>query len=166
VYIDGLRSADEPIVDRLRLEIFLDDVFHNYRSLLDIHTDLLEKLHARQEEQHPRIGAVSDLIYDAALRWQDAIIEYGSHYPKAKYAWEHERRTNSKFAAFLDVSLSSSVNIPRSNCLHSITHSVVETRPARTGKTSAISLIDLYLVFCDIRYFLKTCSRTFRERSN
>jgi hypothetical protein len=104
VYIDGLRSADEPIVDRLRLEIFLDDVFHNYRSLLEIHTDLLEKLHARQEEQHPRVGSVSDLIYDAALRWQDAIIEYGSHYPKAKYAWEHERRTNSKFAAFLDVS--------------------------------------------------------------
>jgi len=101
-----LRSADEPIVDRLRLEIFLDDVFHNYRSLLEIHTDLLEKLHARQEEQHPRVGSVSDLIYDAALRWQDAIIEYGSHYPKAKYAWEHERRTNPKFAAFLDVSLS------------------------------------------------------------
>jgi hypothetical protein len=107
VYIEGLRSADEPIVDRLRLEIFLDDVFHNYRSLLDIHTDLLEKLHARQEEQHPRIGAISDLIYDAALRWQDAIIEYGSHYPKAKYAWELEKRTNPKFAAFLDVSLGS-----------------------------------------------------------
>jgi len=105
VYIEGLRSADEPIVDRLRLEIFLDDVFHNYRSLLDIHTDLLEKLHARQEEQHPRIGSISDLIYDAALRWQDAIIEYGSHYPKAKYAWELEKRTNPKFAAFLDVSL-------------------------------------------------------------
>jgi hypothetical protein len=104
VYIDGLRSADEPIVDRLRLEIFLDDVFHNYRSLLEIHTDLLEKLHARQEEQHPRVGSVSDLIYDAALRWQDAIIEYGSHYPKAKYAWEQERRTNPKFATFLDVS--------------------------------------------------------------
>ncbi|KAH8084690.1 Dbl homology domain-containing protein, partial [Filobasidium floriforme] len=102
VYIDGLRSADEPIVDRLRLEIFLDDVFHNYRSLLEIHTDLLEKLHARQEEQHPRVGSVSDLIYDAALRWQDAIIEYGSHYPKAKYAWEQERRTNPKFATFLD----------------------------------------------------------------
>lgn len=102
-----MRSSDEPIIDRSRLEIFLDDVFHNYRSLLDIHTDLLEKLHARQEEQHPRVGPIGDLIYDAALRWQDAIIEYGTHYPKAKYAWEEEKMNNPRFAAYLEVSSTS-----------------------------------------------------------
>lgn len=102
MFIDGLREADDPIIDRSRLEVFLDEIFHNYRSLLDIHSGLLASLHARQEEQHPKVGAIGDLIYDAALRWQEAIIEYGSHFPKAKYALNEEKRNNPRFVQFLD----------------------------------------------------------------
>jgi hypothetical protein len=149
VYIYGLRTADEPIVERTRLEVFLDDVFHNYRSLLDVHTNLLEKLHSRQEEQHPRIGPISDLIYDAALKWQDAIIEYGSHYPKAKYAWEQEKRTNPKFAAFLEVR-STSLVFASCRLIHSC-HSAVETLQEQTDRTSAISRTDQSPDCCDIR---------------
>lgn len=102
VFIDGLREADDPIIERTRLEVFLDEVFHNYRSLLDIHSSLLASLQARQEEQHPRVGAIGDLIYDAALRWQEAIIEYGAHFPKAKNALNEEKRSNPRFAQFLE----------------------------------------------------------------
>jgi hypothetical protein len=56
LFVDGLRQADVPIIDRSRLEIFLDDAFHNYRSLLEVHSDLLEKLHDRQTKQHPQFG--------------------------------------------------------------------------------------------------------------
>lgn len=103
VFFDGLRHADDPPISRNRLGAFLQEVFFNYRTLLEIHQNLLSRLHQRQEEQHPRLGPIGDLIYDAALNWQDAVTEYGIHYPKAKYAVDDERLTNAKFKAFLEV---------------------------------------------------------------
>ena len=87
-----------------RLEIFLDDAFHNYRSLLEVHQNLLENMQSRQIEQHPRFGMVSDLLLDAALNWQDAYMEYVTHYPIAKAKVQEEEAKNPKFAAFLKVS--------------------------------------------------------------
>jgi hypothetical protein len=104
LFVDGLRQADVPIIDRSRLEIFLDDAFHNYRSLLEVHSDLLEKLHDRQTKQHPLFGTVSDLLLDAALNWQDAYMEYVTHYPISKAKVQEEQQRNSRFAAFLEVS--------------------------------------------------------------
>jgi hypothetical protein len=104
LFVDGLRQADVPIIDRSRLEIFLDDAFHNYRSLLEVHTDLLEKLHDRQSKQHPQFGTVSDLLLDAALNWQDAYMEYVTHYPISKAKVQEEQQRNPRFAAFLEVS--------------------------------------------------------------
>lgn len=95
--------ADEPIVDRFRLPEFEADVFHNFGSLRMIHEELLRNLHARQEEQHPTMGPISDLIYDAALKWGDAYQEYASNLPKALFAIDEEKKNNPKFVAFLDV---------------------------------------------------------------
>lgn len=104
LFVEGLRVAEKGIViERTRLEIFLDDAFHNYRSLLDVHQDLLEKMQARQLEQHPRFGMISDLLLDAALNWQDAYMEYVTHYPIAKAKVAEEEVRNPKFAAFLKV---------------------------------------------------------------
>lgn len=104
LFVDGLRQADVPIIDRSRLEIFLDDAFHNYRSLLEVHSDLLEKLHDRQTKQHPHFGTVSDLLLDAALNWQDAYMEYVTHYPISKAKVQEEQQRNPRFATFLEVS--------------------------------------------------------------
>ncbi|WVN89138.1 uncharacterized protein L203_104354 [Cryptococcus depauperatus CBS 7841] len=101
VFVDGLRSADSPIIDRNRLDVFLDDAFHNYRSLLEVHSRLLENLQHRQIQQHPNVGMISDLIFDAALNWQEAYMEYVTHYPIAKAKAQDEERNNPKFAQFL-----------------------------------------------------------------
>ena len=109
LFVNGIRDDDTGIIPARRREIFLDDVFHNYRSLLDVHTQLLENLQARQLEQHPRFGMISDLILDAALNWQDAYMEYVPHYPVAKARVQEEQKTNVELAEFLKVGLRSVV---------------------------------------------------------
>ena len=103
LFVHGLREDDKGIIDRPRLEIFLDDAFHNYRSLLDVHSRLLENLQARQLEQHPQFGMISDLLFDAALNWRDAYMEYVTHYPVAKARVQEEQNRNEKLANFLRV---------------------------------------------------------------
>lgn len=105
IFVQGLRDPPaHPIIDRARLETFLDDAFHNYQSLLEVHRNLLENLQARQLEQHPHFGMISDLILDAALNWQDAYMEYVTHYPIAKAKVQEEQNRNPKFREFLEVS--------------------------------------------------------------
>jgi hypothetical protein len=121
LFINGLREADTPIIDRSRLEIFLDDAFHNYRSLLDVHSFLLENLQTRQIEQHPNVGMISDLVLDAALNWQDAYMEYVTHYPIAKAKVQEEQQRNPRFALFLEVRS----GIPRFDSLCPSPHSLL-----------------------------------------
>jgi hypothetical protein len=104
VFITPLREADRPIIERSRLEVFIDDAFHNYRSILDVHERLLADLHERQLEQHPNFGMVSDLMLNAVLHWHEAYMEYMPHYPIAKAKIDEEKARNPAFAAFLDVS--------------------------------------------------------------
>ncbi|WVQ97641.1 hypothetical protein IAU59_004755 [Kwoniella sp. CBS 9459] len=101
LFVNGLRLAEPAVIDRNRLDVFLDEAFHNYRSLLDVHSRLLENLQFRQLEQHPNFGIISDLIFDAALNWQEAYMEYVTHYPIAKAKVQEEEGRNPKFAAFL-----------------------------------------------------------------
>jgi len=104
LFVSGLRESDIGIIKQPRLEIFLDDVFHNYRSLLEEHSRLLENLQNRQLEQHPHLGMISDLLLDAALNWRDAYMEYVTHYPVAKARVQEEQTQNEKMARFLEVS--------------------------------------------------------------
>lgn len=140
LFVDGLRQADVLIIDRSRLEIFLDDAFHNYRSLLEVHSDLLEKLHDRQTKQHPHFGTVSDLLLDAALNWQDAYMEYVTHYPISKAKVQEEQQRNPRFAAFLEVS-------PKTRQRSDQFRRALKTHH-RNDKTSIISSIDLFHDYC------------------
>lgn len=94
------------MIDRSRLDDFVDEVFHNYRSILEVHQRLLEDLQERQIEQHPNFGMVSDLLLNAALNWNAAYLEYTPHYPLAKARVDRETEENPRFKAFLDVSTS------------------------------------------------------------
>lgn len=107
VFAEGLRMAEPAVIDRNRLDVFLDEAFHNWRSLYEIHSRFLQNLQIRQLEQHPHIGMISDLVFDAALNWQEAYMEYVPHYPIAKVKVQEEEASNSKFASFLKVCLSS-----------------------------------------------------------
>ncbi|OXG26963.1 hypothetical protein C359_04993 [Cryptococcus neoformans Bt120] len=105
VFAEGLRMAEPAVIDRNRLDVFLDEAFHNWRSLYEIHSRFLQNLQIRQLEQHPHIGMISDLVFDAALNWQEAYMEYVPHYPIAKVKVQEEEASNSKFASFLKACL-------------------------------------------------------------
>lgn len=72
LFIAPLLKAEPVIIEPERVNGFIHDVFHNYREILDIHQKLLSRLAKRQRDQHPTIGSVTDLIYDAMLQWGDA----------------------------------------------------------------------------------------------
>nr|KIR45931.1 hypothetical protein I312_04901 [Cryptococcus bacillisporus CA1280] len=105
VFAEGLRTAEPAVIDRNRLDVFLDEAFHNWRSLYEIHSRFLHNLQIRQLEQHPHIGMISDLVFDAALNWQEAYMEYVPHYPIAKVKVQEEEARNTKFASFLKACL-------------------------------------------------------------
>lgn len=102
LFISPLRNSDRQIIPRARLETFVDDVFHNYRSILDVHRSLLSELQARQIEQHPKFGMVSDLLLNAALNWHEAYLEYMPNYPLSKAKIDAEKAKNPAFAHFLE----------------------------------------------------------------
>lgn len=145
LFVNGIRTAERGIViERTRQEVFLDDVFHNYRSLLEVHTQLLDNLHARQLEQHPRFGMISDLLFDAALNWQEAYMEYVTHYPIAKAKVHEEEARNPRFAAFLKVCPKDLILRKENRNLQITLRNASKTHP-RIDRISIISSIDLSL---------------------
>jgi hypothetical protein len=104
MYIIPLRHADPPIISRDRLDQFIQDVFHNYDELHEHHHKLCEKFHEIQREQHPTIKTVTAALFDAALNFRDAYMEYIPNYPIAAYRIDDEMANNPAFKAFVEVS--------------------------------------------------------------
>ncbi|KAF5362320.1 hypothetical protein D9756_002193 [Leucocoprinus leucothites] len=102
MYVDPLRSAMPPIVPRDRLEQFIDDVFHNYWDLYEHHRRLLDKFHEIQREEHPRVTSITAAMFDAALNFRDAYLEYIPNYPIAAYRIDDEMANNPAFKTFVD----------------------------------------------------------------
>jgi hypothetical protein len=71
------------------------------------HKRLVEKLHEIQREQHPNIHSVTAAMYDAALNWREAYMEYIPNYPIAAYRIDEEMANNLAFRTFVDVSIHS-----------------------------------------------------------
>jgi hypothetical protein len=67
---------------------------------------MLDKLHEIQREQHPVIRSISEPIFDAALNWRDAYMEYIPHYPIAAYRIDDEMANNLSFKSFVEVPVS------------------------------------------------------------
>lgn len=103
IFINPLREAEQPIIDRSRLDVFIHDVFHNYRSLLEVHRQLVRDLQELQVQQHPKLGVIAEPILNAALNWNEAYQEYSPHQPIAMAKVEDEKAKNPAFAKFLDV---------------------------------------------------------------
>lgn len=104
IYILPLRKAEPPIIPRDRLDQFIEDVFHNYGQLYEYHKKLVDELHEIQREQHPRINSITAAIFDAALNFRDAYMEYIPNYPIAAYRIDDEMANNLAFKTFVDVS--------------------------------------------------------------
>ncbi|KAG5653612.1 hypothetical protein H0H81_011984 [Sphagnurus paluster] len=102
MYIIPLRTAEPPIIPRDRLEEFIQDVFHNYAELFRHHSRLIISLHQIQREQHPTINSVTAPIYDAALNFREAYMEYIPNYPIAAYRIDDEMANNLAFKTFVE----------------------------------------------------------------
>ncbi|TFY73275.1 hypothetical protein EWM64_g10737, partial [Hericium alpestre] len=102
IYVQPLREADPPIIPRDRLSHFIVDVFHNFGELHAHHRKLLDRLHAIQREEHPVINSVTAAIFDAALNWREAYMEYVTNYPIAEYRIVDEMASNPMFKAFVE----------------------------------------------------------------
>lgn len=106
MYIQALRAADPPIISPSRLDQFIQDVFHNFAELHAHHRRLVEKFHEIQTEEHPTIRSVTAALFDAALNFREAYMEYVPNYPIAAYRIDNEMALNPAFKAFVDVCLS------------------------------------------------------------
>lgn len=106
MYIIPLRKADPPIISRDRLDQFIDEVFHNYAELFQHHKKLVDGLHEIQREQHPRIETITAVLFDAALNFRDAYMEYIPNYPIAAYRIDEEMSNNPAFKDFVEVFIS------------------------------------------------------------
>ena len=103
MYIKPLREADPPIIPPQRLEQFIQDVFHNYGELYNHHAKLVEKFHHTQREQHPHIRSITAAVFDAALNFREAYMEYVSNFPIAAYRIDDEVANNPAFKVFVEV---------------------------------------------------------------
>ncbi|KAF9001525.1 CNH domain-containing protein [Cyathus striatus] len=102
MYIQPLREAEPPIIPRDRLDQFLIDVFHNYQVLESHHRRLVEKFHEIQREHHPRIPSIAAAVFDAALNFREAYMEYVPNYPIAAYRIDDEMANNLMFRQFVE----------------------------------------------------------------
>ncbi|KAF9026277.1 Dbl homology domain-containing protein [Hymenopellis radicata] len=102
MYIQPLRNADTPIMDPSKLNTFIDDVFHNFKELGVHHRRLVEKFHEIQRDEHPIIRSVTAPMFDAALHFRDAYMEYIPNYPIAAYRIDNEMATNPAFKEFVE----------------------------------------------------------------
>jgi hypothetical protein len=111
MYIRPLRLADPPIIPRERLNQFIQDVFHNFGELYAHHRRLVDKFHEIQREDHPILHSITAAVFDAALNFREAYVEYIPNYPIAAYRIDEEMGNNPAFKAFVEVCSSYSLII-------------------------------------------------------
>ncbi|EAU90407.2 signal transducer [Coprinopsis cinerea okayama7 len=102
LYRQPLQNADPPIIPHERLEQFCTDVFHNIQEIYVHHKRLVDKLHEIQLEEHPRINSITAALFDAALNFREAYMEYIPNYPIAEYRIDDELEHNPAFKAFVE----------------------------------------------------------------
>lgn len=104
IFITPLQEIDPPIIDRERLPQFFQEVFSNIQDITMYHQRLVDQLHHIQREYHPRVPSVTAAVFDTALNFRDAYLEYIPNYPIAAYKIENEKEKNPAFKDFLEVS--------------------------------------------------------------
>lgn len=114
MYVRQLRNSEPPVIPPKRLDQFIKDVFYNFDELRAHHTRLVEALHEIQREEHPRIRSITEKVFDAALNFREAYMEYIPNYPIAAYRIDEEMANNHRFRTFVTVR----TDPPTLSCLH------------------------------------------------
>ncbi|KIJ55471.1 hypothetical protein M422DRAFT_151724 [Sphaerobolus stellatus SS14] len=102
IFIQPLKATNPPIIARERLAQFIEDVFYNFAEIHRHHRRMLDRLHEIQREEHPTVNSVTAVIFDAALNWRDAYMDFIPHYPIAAYRVDDEIACNAAFKTFVE----------------------------------------------------------------
>ncbi|KAG8896511.1 hypothetical protein FRB99_008857 [Tulasnella sp. 403] len=105
LYIRPLQEAVPPIIPKDRVNNFIREVFWNVKEVLSHHRKLVDRLHEIQREEHPQIRTITAPIFDAALNWRDAYMEYIPHYPIAAFRIAEELANNQAFKTWHDATV-------------------------------------------------------------
>ncbi|KAH9479303.1 Rho1 guanine nucleotide exchange factor 1 [Psilocybe cubensis] len=156
MYVRPLRNAEPPIIPIERLNQFLTEVFHNFNELHAYHRRLMDKLHEIQREEHPVIRSITPAIFDAALNFREAYMEYIPNYPIAAYRIDDEMNNNPAFKQFVNhtvrhpdahrLDMKSFINrpIPRLLRYELLLQSILsETPPYHEDRSEIPTVIDL-----------------------
>ncbi|OCB84705.1 hypothetical protein A7U60_g8226 [Sanghuangporus baumii] len=109
-YVRDLETVFEVIVDPLRTsnvfgegkaDEFIYSTFWNLHDVLSFHQRMLGSLFVRQQEQHPLIHSVSDIILETVLQFQPPYEEYIKHYPLSEARHRKEHKHNPAYRSFL-----------------------------------------------------------------
>ena len=65
IFIGGLRQAKPPVLSPDRLDGFVAEVFWNMDRILSHHQRMLGSLYDLQQEQHPILLSVGDIVLDS-----------------------------------------------------------------------------------------------------
>ncbi|KAJ3818971.1 CNH domain-containing protein [Lentinula raphanica] len=100
--LDSLNSPNPIIYPRERLNSFISDVFHNFAQLHAHHSRLVDVFHEIQRREFPVLSSVTAAVFDAALNFREAYMEYIPNYPIAAYRIDEEMATNPAFKRFVE----------------------------------------------------------------
>ncbi|KAJ3767050.1 Dbl homology domain-containing protein, partial [Lentinula raphanica] len=100
--LESLNTPNPIIYPRERLNNFVSDVFHNFAQLHAHHSRLVDVFHEIQRREFPVLSSVTAAVFDAALNFREAYMEYIPNYPIAAYRIDEEMATNPAFKRFVE----------------------------------------------------------------
>ncbi|KAG0365117.1 RHO1 GDP-GTP exchange protein 2, partial [Gamsiella multidivaricata] len=98
IFIAPLRTGD--IVDPEKREQLIEDIFLNYREVLELNKKLLADLRERQEQQ-PLVEAIGDVLLAHVSGFESAYARYVPRISLSEFTYKKEESRNPKFAQFL-----------------------------------------------------------------
>ncbi|TIC16141.1 hypothetical protein E3Q10_00319 [Wallemia mellicola] len=96
VFVPPIRDSN--MIPEERRAQFVKDAVFNLSNLVANHKRGLMRIFERQNEEHPLIESVADLILRACIIWQDDYEAYIKHWPIQEATLKAEMRNNKKFA--------------------------------------------------------------------
>ncbi|KAG0291633.1 RHO1 GDP-GTP exchange protein 2, partial [Dissophora globulifera] len=98
IFITPLRNSD--IVDIEKREELIEDVFLNFREILELNKRLLADLRVRQEQQ-PLVESIGDVLLAHIAGFESAYTRYIPRIAISEFTYKREEAHNPKFAQFL-----------------------------------------------------------------
>lgn len=103
-------QANPPILSGQRLMEMKEKVVSNVLEIRDHNRVLLQNLLIRQQDQHPLVKGIGDVILNSALEWGQDYIRYTSDHVFGEAEVNDEKSRNPSFAELIQVSFHSIFN--------------------------------------------------------